>query len=1387
MAVKPMLGDLELQLVDEIESDQDRVLQEHPVPGLEGDLTTDVGRRATTITLTGALAGEKAGADLKALREKFLTAQPVAFAADIATAARVQDVLIEEMGVRALAGRPELYEYSFTLREFVPAPAVPQEPPPVIPPPPIPPTVGTLEVEVVVEGRPDFDLDLVTVTVVGNQADGAALKRTLTSCKDNVWTEPAFPPGTYTARATVVGPPPLQGEAAAVVRPGALTHVKITLRPAPTLATTFVVHFHFDKAFVEPCMRTVLAQVAAYAKAHPDQRLLVVGHTDLTGSDTYNQSLSERRARATFAMLTTGSDPASAQAARAEWDQLRRPHPSGTTRSLNDSWGRREQQWILQDLGLYQGNIDTETPPPENVGLTRDAVARFQTGRGLAPSGTVDDATWAALIDAYLARDPLSVDPGQLLPNAAGGCDGGPLKWLGCGEKDPVEDTEDAERRNRRVELLFVRADHLPADVRKPDTFDLPAPGSVSPRWCLNASNTTTHTCFVRPHPQPRQGRPQAKETCTTPDAARFSRQPAEPGDVAVSGNILFEDGSPLADTPFVLIAPSGKIMTDEHRRGTLSGWPIAGRTGSDGRFAFTDPQGIGVYTLEVRAPVVARRKGEPLSSARGNVVCARLADPATVLEVVVTSLAAASVHPSLSAPTAVVVRKPGSNPPRQWCRLSVDAAFTGSGTFTRSSDAVRFFDPAVGVTEMAFDGTDNVFTAAQLRAGIELFAEGRRASAAVDDVELRLALTVAGQPGHAAEARMTAVELTLDVCASRTAPVVDPPPLANVVKLNPGRFLHTALPDLSHERAMLLVRPPVPAGFVGDLVLTPITDGVQAFAEEVPATGQTAVATATAALVLPAVNPPAERRVFAEGVKDSPLGGDTGFHLGLAGIEPEGDRATMTVGRLDVVEAATAAAPAVTSVRVGLWDHAFDAAGIVAIGQAENANFVGADSRRFYFRLRDVSRSGSGATDIEWRTVRENGDDFFTPTDRHLTLVESAAGSGVFISRAVLLVTDEDDQNQVTPSGLPAVLPPDLPATPLVATRNQRNHRLRRADVRSRVLSTYPQRGVPGVQVSRTTPVFARTPTDDRRRLPLQIFVLRVAPGGNGVVPTLTTSPIFARDLRFAEECYARLGIVVETVVRPGTAANDVVSENRLVPGETVSLTGPGAFVLLRPPVVDDPRNHVVLHHGGAQMALRVVTGRVPGPGEVALDLTTGRLTLASQPAPGDRLVATYVSVGHRVVLIEAPPGVNNPRSVTLANEAVIAAAHPALAHTIRVFYTGGLASTNHGESGPEIDFAGAPDVAACFINGATEPLDTTAHEVGHVLTNKSGTVNTGHYVRPALPAGNQFFTNQNLMLDGTSNLVGVAYSKRLWDAADVDGLNQFTEIRRSHFLRAF
>jgi len=622
MPAKPMLDDVELQHVQKVEAEDEQVLAQHGVPALEGDFLQDLGRRVTRFTLIGVMTGTEAGEQLKTLRLKFRNAEPVSFVSDIATATTVDKVLIEEFGVRELAGQPARFEYQLTLREFLPAPEPEEEEPP--PPPPLPPAppveTGTLVVEVTVEGDPAFDFSKVTVTVEGTNDDGSTLAaRSLTNRVENIWTEENMALGQFTVRAIVTDPPAMSGSAAAIVRAGQTTQLQINLQPGAIIATTFVVHFRFDNAFVEPCMREVLEQVAQHATDNPDQKLLVVGHTDKTGDEPYNQSLSERRARSVFAYLTFGRDQAVSE---AEWNELRQ-RGTGVLK-LKDTWGPRQYQYMLQSLGFYPGNVDGEHGP-----MTDDAVRSFRAAKSLPAGTTVDDAVWAALIHDYMAEKPLAVPENQLLPNAKDACNGGLLKWIGCGEEDPLPlpqpTTGLPHRPYRRTELLFVRATALPCDVPQPDTFNLPAPGSVNPTWCLGPGNASRHCCF-------------ATRNCPSASPGQWCITPAETGSFVVSGRILFEDGSPAGNVEYVLIAPDGEFMDGEAASGARRGDGIFGRTQADGTFEYPDkPKGPGIYTMEIHGPFVARAEDEPPSAAKGNVVCKRL-DGSSPFNVIVIS-----------------------------------------------------------------------------------------------------------------------------------------------------------------------------------------------------------------------------------------------------------------------------------------------------------------------------------------------------------------------------------------------------------------------------------------------------------------------------------------------------------------------------------------------------------------------------------------------------------------------------------------------------------------------------------------------------------------------------------------------------------------------------
>ena len=64
--------------------------------------------------------------------------------------------------------------------------------------------------------------------------------------------------------------------------------------------------FAVDSATVNNALRNDLLTVADSLKSYPQSRVQVVGHTDNTGSATYNQGLSERRANAVADVLMNG-------------------------------------------------------------------------------------------------------------------------------------------------------------------------------------------------------------------------------------------------------------------------------------------------------------------------------------------------------------------------------------------------------------------------------------------------------------------------------------------------------------------------------------------------------------------------------------------------------------------------------------------------------------------------------------------------------------------------------------------------------------------------------------------------------------------------------------------------------------------------------------------------------------------------------------------------------------------------------------------------------------------------------------------------------------------------------------------------------------------------
>jgi hypothetical protein len=150
----PMLGDVELRTVQNVTTLERRSLVEHAVPGMAGSAFQDLGRSSVCLKLEGVLFGEQARANLDKLRSMFQAAEPVSFAADITTATQIVDVLIEDLRVREVAGRPNTFVYAIVLRE---------SPPP--PPPPDP--LGGVNTDILGQAQGLFEQATSLASVVG--------------------------------------------------------------------------------------------------------------------------------------------------------------------------------------------------------------------------------------------------------------------------------------------------------------------------------------------------------------------------------------------------------------------------------------------------------------------------------------------------------------------------------------------------------------------------------------------------------------------------------------------------------------------------------------------------------------------------------------------------------------------------------------------------------------------------------------------------------------------------------------------------------------------------------------------------------------------------------------------------------------------------------------------------------------------------------------------------------------------------------------------------------------------------------------------------------------------------------------------------------------------
>jgi hypothetical protein len=262
-----------------------------------------------------------------------------------------------------------------------------------------------------------------------------------------------------------------------------------------------------------------------------------------------------------------------------------------------------------------------------------------------------------------------------------------------------------------------------------------------------------------------------------------------------------------------------------------------------------------------------------------------------------------------------VLVKKPYTTPKRVEVILKTDEPYDGNGQLSvNTEEIIALFPTRTSTNKLTYNSVDNHFTGAQLNPagpGVSLFAEGVKASAAMGDFVMTLHLLGGTKkPGPNAVGRMTAIELTLDICAPRvdanTAPVPLPqPPAAPSATPNDKFFLGRPVPVQDdakiQERAMLMVQPVTTAGFRDrnlPLVLVSIGNNKTTFAEETPSSSDVVMGIRHTLFSTPKAT-----TFFVEGgPKESSAPRDNSYRLGIEGFEDDGDRVQITVVHSEIV-----------------------------------------------------------------------------------------------------------------------------------------------------------------------------------------------------------------------------------------------------------------------------------------------------------------------------------------------------------------------------------------------------------------------------------------------------------------------------------------------------
>jgi OOP family OmpA-OmpF porin len=145
-----------------------------------------------------------------------------------------------------------------------------------------------------------------------------------------------------------------------------------------------MIQFDFGKDTIKPESNRILDDIAAILKAHGEiGKVRVEGHTDSIGTATYNQGLSERRARAVVNALVARGIPASTLVAAGYG--FTRPVESNAT-ALGRAKNRRVEFVIVQRDGDGPSAPGGTAPAPGGAAPSPGGAASATPGGAPVPS-----------------------------------------------------------------------------------------------------------------------------------------------------------------------------------------------------------------------------------------------------------------------------------------------------------------------------------------------------------------------------------------------------------------------------------------------------------------------------------------------------------------------------------------------------------------------------------------------------------------------------------------------------------------------------------------------------------------------------------------------------------------------------------------------------------------------------------------------------------------------------------------------------------------------------------------------------------------------------------------------------------------------------------------